>query len=215
MTKVHTYLRLYYLLIYAYARLFVHILIFLLCRLSWGTIWSRFTCQSQATSCIPCQPYRPVHQSSRRVVWVEWPWLHPGTNPSWPILSPTGDRIRSKVELTRYLGPACDLTLFDFKQGILCYPAPKVLHSVGYPAGMTEPPNTHPLISSFFSSHLQPQSLPVPSRKRKKPSRPAKTRKRQVGPQKGEVRKEAPGDETKADADTAPASLPAPGWVLT
>ncbi|XP_022351135.1 methyl-CpG-binding domain protein 1 isoform X10 [Enhydra lutris kenyoni] len=95
--------------------------------------------------------------------------------------SPTGDRIRSKVELTRYLGPACDLTLFDFKQGILCYPAPK------------------------------PQSLPVPSRKRKKPSRPAKTRKRQVGPQKGEVRKEAPGDETKADADTAPASLPAPG----
>ncbi|XP_004410521.1 PREDICTED: methyl-CpG-binding domain protein 1 isoform X5 [Odobenus rosmarus divergens] len=95
--------------------------------------------------------------------------------------SPTGDRIRSKVELTRYLGPACDLTLFDFKQGILCYPAPK------------------------------PQSLAVPSRKRKKPSRPAKTRKRQVGPQKGEVRKEAPRDETKADADTAPASLPAPG----
>ncbi|XP_058996710.1 methyl-CpG-binding domain protein 1 isoform X43 [Mustela lutreola] len=95
--------------------------------------------------------------------------------------SPTGDRIRSKVELTRYLGPACDLSLFDFKQGILCYPAPK------------------------------PQSLPVPSKKRKKPSRPAKTRKRQVGPQKGEVRKEAPGDETKADADTAPALLPAPG----
>uniref|UniRef100_A0A452T6D3 Methyl-CpG-binding domain protein 1 n=1 Tax=Ursus maritimus TaxID=29073 RepID=A0A452T6D3_URSMA len=95
--------------------------------------------------------------------------------------SPTGDRIRSKVELTRYLGPACDLTLFDFKQGILCYPAPK------------------------------PQPIAVPSRKRKKPSRPAKTRKRQVGPQKGEVRREAPGDETKADANTAPTSLPAPG----
>ncbi|XP_040334764.1 methyl-CpG-binding domain protein 1 isoform X8 [Herpailurus yagouaroundi] len=105
--------------------------------------------------------------------------------------SPTGDRIRSKVELTRYLGPACDLTLFDFKQGILCYPAPK--------------------ISSCFPSHLQAQPLAVPSRKRKKPSRTAKTRKRQVGPQKGEVRKEAPGDETKANADTAPASLPAPG----
>uniref|UniRef100_A0A8C0MAP8 Cilia- and flagella-associated protein 53 n=2 Tax=Canis lupus familiaris TaxID=9615 RepID=A0A8C0MAP8_CANLF len=95
--------------------------------------------------------------------------------------SPTGDRIRSKVELTRYLGPACDLTLFDFKQGILCYPAPKA------------------------------PSLDVPGRKRKKPSRPAKTQKRQVGPQKGEVRKEAPGDETKAVADTALASLPAPG----
>ncbi|XP_036730439.1 methyl-CpG-binding domain protein 1 isoform X10 [Balaenoptera musculus] len=95
--------------------------------------------------------------------------------------SPTGDRIRSKVELTRYLGPACDLTLFDFKQGILCYPAPKA------------------------------HSLAVPSRKRKKPSRPAKAQKRQVGPPKSEARKEAPRDETKADADTAPASLPAPG----
>ncbi|XP_017743819.1 PREDICTED: methyl-CpG-binding domain protein 1 isoform X3 [Rhinopithecus bieti] len=95
--------------------------------------------------------------------------------------SPTGDRIRSKVELTRYLGPACDLTLFDFKQGILCYPAPKA----------------HPVA--------------VASKKRKKPSRPAKTRKRQVEPQSGEVRKEAPRDETKADTDTAPASFPAPG----
>nr|XP_054100188.1 methyl-CpG-binding domain protein 1 isoform X38 [Callithrix jacchus] len=107
--------------------------------------------------------------------------------------SPTGDRIRSKVELTRYLGPACDLTLFDFKQGILCYPAPKA-HSVA-----------------------------VTSKKRKKPSRPSKTqkhqvgpqggevRKRQVGPQSGEVRKEAPKDETKADTVTVPASFPAPG----
>ncbi|XP_036890132.1 methyl-CpG-binding domain protein 1 isoform X13 [Sturnira hondurensis] len=96
--------------------------------------------------------------------------------------SPTGDRIRSKVELTRYLGPACDLTLFDFKQGILCYPAPKA------------------------------QSEAVPSRKRKKPSKPVKAGKCQAGPQRVEVRKEAPRDETKADANTAPASLPAPGY---
>ncbi|XP_070369171.1 methyl-CpG-binding domain protein 1 isoform X20 [Equus asinus] len=95
--------------------------------------------------------------------------------------SPTGDRIRSKVELTRYLGPACDLTLFDFKQGVLCYPAPKA------------------------------HSLAAPSRKQKKPSRPAKAQKCLVGPQRNEVRKEAPGDETKADTDTAPSSLPAPG----
>ncbi|XP_076991592.1 methyl-CpG-binding domain protein 1 isoform X8 [Tamandua tetradactyla] len=95
--------------------------------------------------------------------------------------SPTGDRIRSKVELTRYLGPACDLTLFDFKQGVLCYPAPK------------------------------PHALAVPSKKRKKPSRPAKTRKHQVELQKVEARKEASKDETKADTDTAPASFPAPG----
>uniref|UniRef100_A0A8D2DQX2 Methyl-CpG-binding domain protein 1 n=1 Tax=Sciurus vulgaris TaxID=55149 RepID=A0A8D2DQX2_SCIVU len=95
--------------------------------------------------------------------------------------SPTGDRIRSKVELTRYLGPACDLSLFDFKQGILCYPTPKV------------------------------QAVAVPSKKRKKSSRSAKTRKRQVAPQRTEVRKEDPRDETKADTDTAPASFPAPG----
>ncbi|XP_047381952.1 methyl-CpG-binding domain protein 1 isoform X8 [Sciurus carolinensis] len=107
--------------------------------------------------------------------------------------SPTGDRIRSKVELTRYLGPACDLSLFDFKQGILCYPTPKV------------------------------QAVAVPSKKRKKPSRSAKTRKRQVAPQRTEVRKERKErkekkerketreDETKADTDTAPASFPAPG----
>ncbi|XP_045430751.1 methyl-CpG-binding domain protein 1 isoform X18 [Pipistrellus kuhlii] len=95
--------------------------------------------------------------------------------------SPTGDRIRSKVELIRYLGPSCDLSLFDFKQGILCYPAPKV------------------------------QNLALPGRKRKKPSKPVKARKCQVGPKRVEVRKEAPGAKTKADADTAPASLPAPG----
>ncbi|XP_035866103.1 methyl-CpG-binding domain protein 1 isoform X3 [Phyllostomus discolor] len=104
--------------------------------------------------------------------------------------SPTGDRIRSKVELTRYLGPACDLTLFDFKQGILCYPSPK---------------------SSSPCSHLQAPSETVPSKKRKKPSKPVKAGKCQVGPQRVEVRKEAPRDETKADANTAPASLPAPG----
>ncbi|XP_012581332.1 PREDICTED: methyl-CpG-binding domain protein 1 isoform X3 [Condylura cristata] len=95
--------------------------------------------------------------------------------------SPTGDRIRSKVELTRYLGPACDLSLFDFKQGILCYPAPKA------------------------------PSLAIPNKKRKKPSKPAKAQKRQVKPQKSEVRKEAPVDEAKTDTATAPASLPAPG----
>ncbi|XP_051057208.1 methyl-CpG-binding domain protein 1 isoform X29 [Phodopus roborovskii] len=108
--------------------------------------------------------------------------------------SPTGDKIRSKVELTRYLGPACDLTLFDFRQGILCYPAPK----------------THPVA--------------VPSKKKKnknkkkqqqQPSTPAKAKKCQVGPQKSEVRKETQRDGNKAGTGTgtgtAPASLPAPG----
>ncbi|XP_078003894.1 methyl-CpG-binding domain protein 1-like isoform X9 [Phascolarctos cinereus] len=35
--------------------------------------------------------------------------------------SPTGERIRSKVELTRFLGPDCDLSCFDFKRGVLQY----------------------------------------------------------------------------------------------
>ncbi|XP_042767520.1 methyl-CpG-binding domain protein 1 isoform X20 [Panthera uncia] len=166
--------------------------------------WVRGPRAAEATGPVPSWPLLlPVAPMAED--WLDCPALGPG----WKrrevfrksgatcgrsdtyYQSPTGDRIRSKVELTRYLGPACDLTLFDFKQGILCYPAPK--------------------ISSCFPSHLQAQPLAVPSRKRKKPSRPAKTRKRQVGPQKGEVRKEAPGDETKANADTAPASLPAPG----
>ncbi|XP_052598490.1 methyl-CpG-binding domain protein 1 isoform X18 [Peromyscus californicus insignis] len=105
--------------------------------------------------------------------------------------SPTGEKIRSKVELTRYLGPACDLTLFDFRQGILCYPVPK----------------THP--------------LPAPDKKKKKTSKPAKAKKRQVGPQKSEARKETPRKAHKAGASaavgsgaaagTAPASLPALG----
>ncbi|KAF0874825.1 CXXC1 protein, partial [Crocuta crocuta] len=156
--------------------------------------WVRGPRAAEATGPVPSWPLLlPVAPMAED--WLDCPALGPG----WKrrevfrksgatcgrsdtyYQSPTGDRIRSKVELTRYLGPACDLTLFDFKQGILCYPAPKA------------------------------QPLAVPSRKRKKPSRPAKTRKRQVGPQKGEVRKEAPRDETKANADTAPASLPAPG----
>ncbi|XP_036596118.1 methyl-CpG-binding domain protein 1-like isoform X3 [Trichosurus vulpecula] len=36
-----------------------------------------------------------------------------------PHSHPTGERIRSKVELTRFLGPDCDLTCFDFKRGVL------------------------------------------------------------------------------------------------
>lgn len=91
--------------------------------------------------------------------------------------SPTGEKIRSKVELTRYLGPACDLTLFDFRQGTLCHPIPK----------------THPLA--------------VPSKKKKKPSKPAKTKKQQVGLQRSEVRRETPQREDKAPTATALASL--------
>ncbi|XP_028632577.1 methyl-CpG-binding domain protein 1 isoform X2 [Grammomys surdaster] len=91
--------------------------------------------------------------------------------------SPTGEKIRSKVELTRYLGPACDLTLFDFRQGVLCHPIPK----------------THPLA--------------VPSKKKKKPSKPAKAKKHQVGPQRSEVRKETPRKENKTATATTPASL--------
>ncbi|XP_075389265.1 methyl-CpG-binding domain protein 1 isoform X2 [Tenrec ecaudatus] len=99
--------------------------------------------------------------------------------------SPTGDRIRSKVELTRYLGPACDLTLFDFKRGVLCYLNPKA------------------------------QALAAPGRKRKKPVRPVKAQPCPLVPDRAEATKETPREETKTkthtDTDAAPASLPAPG----
>ncbi|XP_072481877.1 uncharacterized protein [Notamacropus eugenii] len=38
--------------------------------------------------------------------------------------SPTGERIRSKIELTRFLGPDCDLSRFDFRHGVLQYNMP-------------------------------------------------------------------------------------------
>ncbi|XP_041514842.1 methyl-CpG-binding domain protein 1-like [Microtus oregoni] len=52
--------------------------------------------------------------------------------------SPIGDKIRSKAKLTQYLGPACDLTLFDFRRGILCNPAPKT-HRLPVPSKKKKP----------------------------------------------------------------------------
>uniref|UniRef100_A0A6I8PAD0 Methyl-CpG-binding domain protein 1 n=1 Tax=Ornithorhynchus anatinus TaxID=9258 RepID=A0A6I8PAD0_ORNAN len=40
--------------------------------------------------------------------------------------SPTGERFRSKIELTRFLGPDQDLSLFDFKNGVVLSPDVKV-----------------------------------------------------------------------------------------
>ena len=38
--------------------------------------------------------------------------------PPPPFLSPTGEKFRSKIELSRFLGPARDLANFDFKNGL-------------------------------------------------------------------------------------------------
>ncbi|TFJ97419.1 sodium/potassium-transporting ATPase subunit alpha-3 [Platysternon megacephalum] len=38
---------------------------------------------------------------------------------------PNGEKFRSKIELTRFLGPSQDLTNFDFKNGVLRDPPPK------------------------------------------------------------------------------------------
>ncbi|KAH1181233.1 hypothetical protein KIL84_002167 [Mauremys mutica] len=38
---------------------------------------------------------------------------------------PNGEKFRSKIELTRFLGPSQDLTNFDFKNGVLREPPPK------------------------------------------------------------------------------------------
>ncbi|XP_075771057.1 uncharacterized protein LOC142823716 isoform X12 [Pelodiscus sinensis] len=44
---------------------------------------------------------------------------------------PNGEKFRSKIELTRFLGPSQDLTHFDFKNGVLREPPPKARGPAG------------------------------------------------------------------------------------
>lgn len=43
-----------------------------------------------------------------------------------PPHSPTGEKFRSKIELSRFLGPSRDLGNFDFKHGLELSGPPKV-----------------------------------------------------------------------------------------
>ncbi|KAM4695886.1 methyl-CpG-binding domain protein 1-like isoform 2-T2 [Rhinophrynus dorsalis] len=68
--------------------------------------------------------------------WEDWPVLGPGWkrrtavrksgascgNTDTYYQSPTGERFRSKIEMSKYLGASIDLSLFDFKNGIIIPP---------------------------------------------------------------------------------------------
>uniref|UniRef100_A0A8C3SPH3 Methyl-CpG-binding domain protein 1 n=1 Tax=Chelydra serpentina TaxID=8475 RepID=A0A8C3SPH3_CHESE len=54
---------------------------------------------------------------------------------------PNGEKFRSKIELTRFLGPSQDLTNFDFKNGVLRDPPPKTrFPSCRWPGFVTSHP---------------------------------------------------------------------------
>lgn len=42
----------------------------------------------------------------------------PHFHPSSDIYSPSGDRLRSKIEMVRHLAGTMDLSAFDFKSGL-------------------------------------------------------------------------------------------------
>ncbi|XP_007507727.1 methyl-CpG-binding domain protein 1 isoform X2 [Monodelphis domestica] len=71
--------------------------------------------------------------------------------------SPTGERIRSKVELTRFLGPDCDLSCFDFKRGVLQY----------LPTKVSPPKKKRP--ARLESRPLEPPGTPTASASRAQP----------------------------------------------
>ncbi|XP_050783169.1 methyl-CpG-binding domain protein 1 isoform X8 [Gopherus flavomarginatus] len=52
---------------------------------------------------------------------------------------PNGEKFRSKIELTRFLGPSQDLTNFDFKNGVLRDPPPKVKKAQKRCLSLSEP----------------------------------------------------------------------------
>ncbi|XP_067408243.1 methyl-CpG-binding domain protein 1-like isoform X7 [Emydura macquarii macquarii] len=78
---------------------------------------------------------------------------------------PNGEKFRSKIELTRFLGPSQDLTNFDFKNGVLREPPPKVkkaqkrrlsLTAPEPPRSPEQPPPPQPPVK------LEPPELPPP-----------------------------------------------------
>ncbi|XP_030049771.1 methyl-CpG-binding domain protein 1 [Microcaecilia unicolor] len=65
--------------------------------------------------------------------------------------SPTGERFRSKIELTKFLGTGVDLTLFDFKNGVL-FPPGKV----------RKVPKKRKLMAENGTLKLKPKKKPLP-----------------------------------------------------
>ncbi|KAM9113454.1 methyl-CpG-binding domain protein 1-like isoform 6-T7 [Pangshura tecta] len=94
---------------------------------------------------------------------------------------PNGEKFRSKIELTRFLGPSQDLTNFDFKNGVLREPPPKVKKaqkrrlSLSEPEPLTPPeqlpPKQQPVKPEPPEQPPPPLPLPLPERRpRKRPA---------------------------------------------
>ncbi|XP_043390277.1 methyl-CpG-binding domain protein 1 isoform X18 [Chelonia mydas] len=68
---------------------------------------------------------------------------------------PNGEKFRSKIELTRFLGPSQDLTNFDFKNGVLRDPPPKMKKAQKRRLSLSEPELPNP------PEQLPPKQRPV------------------------------------------------------
>ncbi|XP_043357462.1 methyl-CpG-binding domain protein 1 isoform X23 [Dermochelys coriacea] len=97
---------------------------------------------------------------------------------------PNGEKFRSKIELTRFLGPSQDLTNFDFKNGVLRDPPPKVKKAQKRRLSLSEPELPNP------PEQLPPKQRPVkpeppeqpPPEQRPQPLPERRPRKRPVPP---------------------------------
>ncbi|XP_039366305.1 methyl-CpG-binding domain protein 1 isoform X1 [Mauremys reevesii] len=90
---------------------------------------------------------------------------------------PNGEKFRSKIELTRFLGPSQDLTNFDFKNGVLRDPPPKVKKAQKRRLSLSEPepptPPEQPPPKQQPMKPEPPEQPPPPLPERRPRKRPA------------------------------------------
>ncbi|XP_044843969.1 methyl-CpG-binding domain protein 1 isoform X13 [Mauremys mutica] len=90
---------------------------------------------------------------------------------------PNGEKFRSKIELTRFLGPSQDLTNFDFKNGVLREPPPKVKKAQKRRLSLSEPepptPPEQPPPKQQPVKPEPPEQPPPPLPERRPRKRPA------------------------------------------
>nr|XP_032626072.1 LOW QUALITY PROTEIN: methyl-CpG-binding domain protein 1 [Chelonoidis abingdonii] len=90
---------------------------------------------------------------------------------------PNGEKFRSKIELTRFLGPSQDLTNFDFKNGVLRDLPPKVKKPQKRRLSLSEPeplaPPEQPLPKQQPVKPEPPEQPPPPLPERRPRKRPA------------------------------------------
>ncbi|XP_074793068.1 uncharacterized protein LOC141976172 isoform X7 [Natator depressus] len=104
---------------------------------------------------------------------------------------PNGEKFRSKIELTRFLGPSQDLTNFDFKNGVLRDPPPKVKKAQKRRLSLSEPELPNP------PEQLPPKQRPV---KPEPPEQPPPEQRPQPLPERRPRKRPAPPLEPQESA---------------